>query len=108
MKPSEMLRAACKLIEKPENWTKGMLGFGQLRKLSSNIEQGRGCAVGACLAATENDSRAAQAAIAYLDRDAQHYGFKFATSANDADATTHKQVLWAFDRCIKAAEAAGE
>lgn len=103
MKPSEVLRAAHKSIERPENWVKHTFGFGRLRGIATTA-QDCGCAVGACRAVFNGYG----GAIRYLNRDAQRYGFKDAVTANDADTTTHKQVLRAFDRAIKAAEAAGK
>lgn len=103
MKASEVLCAARKLIEKPENWTKGTFGFDASddpKLKPANV----GCAIGACRAVIYAYGHAAH----YLDQDARRFGFQNAIAANDSPNTTHKQVLRAFDRCIKAAEAAGE
>lgn len=107
MKASKVLRKARKLIKREEHWIKSDIGFGRLRGVDA-VHQECGCAMGACIAVASVTGDWAIPAIEYLNLDAQHYGYINLMKANDDPATTHKQVLRAFDRAIKAAEAAGE
>jgi hypothetical protein len=102
--PRDVLVAARALIARPEAWTKGAfaraadgtrLYVGERRRRRSR------CAAGAYLAAGgETDDAGYMALCAAMG------GVWAVSDFNDAETTTHADVLAAFDRAIAAADGA--
>jgi hypothetical protein len=93
MKAKDVLVAARKLIEKPENWAKHRFG----------LDEGASCAMGAIhRAARELNMNTAECRF-FLERAAKTFPYGL-EDWNDARRRTHKQVLSAFDRAIELAD----
>lgn len=105
MKPSEVLRKARALIEKPERWTKGWFSRDAdgAEVSSSNQEAVCWCSVGAIWHAVGNDYQGLYAARAFL---AEAIDDDDVTKWNDR--STHEAVVAAFDRAIALAEESAE
>jgi hypothetical protein len=104
MKPSEILRAARKKIEKPECWTKDRAarridGKGTYEQDPRAVCW---CMTGATAAVDLDD--AGCSADTYL---VMAVGEQFVPDWNDDPSRTHAEVLAAFDRAIELAEKEG-
>ena len=107
---SETLRAARKLIEKPENWCKGQNARNAAgeKVLACSVDATRWCIVGAMrnVGATFDgpQRKAYQALLDVLDPTAS---LRVVPDFNDHPDTTHAMVLDLFDRAIAMVEADG-
>jgi len=109
MRPSKILEKAMEAIEHPKHWTKGHAARTSKGEMccTGYHDAVSFCAVGAvCRLNYLVPHRQLGIAIEYLHKDAKRYGYENAARANDDPKTTHKQVLEAFKRCIKAAKKA--
>ena len=102
MKPSEVLRAARKLIERPERLCKGEYSVdinGAPLPYERRSESVAFCSAGAVIAAGGDGFDSRESALVHLRKVMGDNIPKF------SDAHTHPEVLAAFDRAIALAEA---
>ena len=97
------LRAARKLIDQPEKWTKGALKRDARGNelIISHIPVASRCASGAIMAACEFEER--REVFDQLSRSINHYlgsDYDSIVEWNDRPMRTHAQVMQAFDRAI--------
>lgn len=102
MKPSEVLRAARKLIERPEDWVQGTMAVTAKGKrvVPTHEHACRFCMVGSIRRVT--GSEMLDSALAFLG---EATGTQMLGDWNDSERTEHHQVIDAFDRAIALAEA---
>jgi len=103
MTPSEVLRKARALIEKPENWTQGASARDAQGRQMWNAREANACArdaIGAIDTAATTHAEQVAARQALWRECVQITVFN--------DTHTHAEVLSLFDRAIAAAEARGE
>jgi hypothetical protein len=107
MKPSEVLRAARKLIERPESWTQGTWARSANGSELPREKRDRAksyCQMGATFTACSNlgvGGKVAERCLLLL-RDAEQT--ENLAEWNDAFERKHGEVLEAFDRAIEIAE----
>lgn len=108
MSVKDDLIAARALIDTPEKWGKGMPSYE--RSYTADPD-GPICAVGACnvqsfRARTDGETYNARLYILLVDtlHDALPDGQLSIPGFNDADATTHADIMALFDRAIEAAK----
>lgn len=106
MKPSEVLRAARKLIERPENWTRGAdardVDGTPVWAAHGDVEPVCWCSTGALMRVTETGPEY-HSGRGFLEQVISPW--RFIPQWNDAGNRTHPEVLAAFDRAIALAEA---
>lgn len=106
---SDTLRAARKLIERPENWCKGLNAADESGRFVPSRSKCavRWCTVGALRAASGLGAHAIRspAAEALVKAVPDHYTGPI--NFNDHPDTTHPMVLDLFDRAIEMEEADG-
>lgn len=103
----QILKDARKLIEKPEGWTKGTTArdFRGRAIGWDEPEACRFCATAAIAKARLSTRGPFDAARDTLNTEAIIAGHSGIVEFNDADATTHADVLALFDRAIASLEA---
>lgn len=106
---SDTLRAARKLIEKPENWCKGLNAADESGRFVPSVSKDavRWCIVGALRATTGLGGHAIRSPAAEVLAKAVPDYCTGPIDFNDALDTTHPMVLDLFDRAIAMEEADG-
>lgn len=107
MSPAEQLRAAKALIDTPEKWTKGCnaRAFDGASLDPRDVLASCFCSFGAMVHVEDNSDNRREADHALFMAVGEIAPFPGYISFNDADTTTHADVMALFDRAI---ELAGE